>query len=141
MRALVKRIVAVGGFLLLLICEMGTVRGQQPSREENVSFKADVFPIIEAHCLPCHAESEFNPSELSMDSYDLMSAGGKHGVPWVPGSPRESLIIKKISENPPFEARMPLNSKKKIREGKATWLSDDEVQTLEKWIEQGARNN
>jgi hypothetical protein len=70
-----------------------------------------------------------------------MAAGGKHGVPWVPGKPGESLLIQKVGENPPFDARMPLNAKKKIREGKETWLSEDEVKTLEKWIEQGATNN
>jgi hypothetical protein len=139
---LVKRIVSTGVFIILLVCEGSAIGGQQSSREEKtVSFRGDVFPIIEAHCLPCHAESEFNPSELSMDSYELMSEGGKHGVPWVPGKPGQSLLIQKVSENPPFEARMPLNPKKKIREGKATWLSAEEVRTLEKWIEQGARNN
>jgi hypothetical protein len=36
---------------------------------------------------------------------------------------------------------MPLNSKRKISEGKATWLSLDERRIIAEWIDQGARNN
>lgn len=107
----------------------------------QLSFKADVFPIIQARCLPCHAEDNFNPSELSMDDYEKMSEGGKHGKVWVAGNSRESLIIKKLSEKPPFGDRMPLNSKKKIEEGKAKWLTEDEIKTIAQWIDDGAKNN
>ncbi|MER3524350.1 MAG: hypothetical protein C4326_09850 [Ignavibacteria bacterium] len=109
--------------------------------EKKVSFKNDVFPIIKAKCLPCHAEDNFNPSELSMDSYELLAQGGKHGVPFKPGKAAESLMIQKLSENPPFGDRMPLNSKKKIQEGKAVWLTSDELRTIATWIDQGAKNN
>ena len=44
-----------------------------------VSFARDVFPIISKNCMPCHAEDQFNPSELSLDSYELLMKGGKHG--------------------------------------------------------------
>ena len=107
----------------------------------SVSFKKDVFPIIQKHCLPCHAEENFNPSELSMDSYDLLSAGGKNGVPFVAGKSKESLMIKKLGEKPPMGERMPLNSKKKIETGKAVWMKDEEIKILADWIDQGAKNN
>jgi len=106
-----------------------------------VSFKNDVFPVIQKHCLPCHAEDNFNPSELSLDSYDKMKEGGKHGSPWVEGKSKESVIIQKLNENPPFGDRMPLNSKKKIDEGKAIWLSAEEIKTIANWIDQGGKNN
>ena len=106
-----------------------------------VSFKDDVFPVIKKRCLPCHAEDNFNPSELSLDSYEKMKEGGKHGTPWVEGKPKESVVVQKLSENPPFGERMPLNSKRKISEGKATWLTTEEIKTIADWIEQGAKNN
>ncbi len=106
-----------------------------------MSFRKDVFPIIQHNCLPCHAEDSFNPSELSMDSYEDMKAGGKDGSPWVNGNSKESLIIKKLSENPPFGDRMPFNSKKKIADGKARWLTGGEIDTIAAWIDQGAKNN
>jgi hypothetical protein len=108
---------------------------------KSVSFKNDVFPIIKARCLPCHAEDNFNPSELSMDSYELLAQGGKHGEPFKKGKSSESLIIQKLSQEPPFGDRMPLNSKKKIQEGKAVWLTAEEVRTIATWIDQGAKNN
>ena len=106
-----------------------------------VSFKKDVFPIIQKYCLPCHAEENFNPSELSMDSYELMAAGGKNGVPFVAGKSKESLMIKKLGEKPPIGDRMPLNTKKKIEQGKAVWMKDDELKIIADWINQGAKKN
>ena len=106
-----------------------------------LSFKKDVFPIIEKNCLPCHAEDNFNPSELSMDDYDKMKAGGKNGPIWVEGKSKESNIVMKLSEKPPFGDRMPLNSKKKIQDGKAVWLTAEEIKTVATWIDQGGKNN
>lgn len=105
------------------------------------SYKDNVFPLIQKYCLPCHSEDESNPSELSLDSYDQLMQGGKHGSPIVPGKSEESLIVQKSRENPPFGKRMPLNTQKKISEGKAKYLSDDELKTIADWIAQGAMNN
>jgi len=106
-----------------------------------IFFKKDVFSVIEKKCLPCHAEENFNPSELSLDSYELMKQGGKHGDPFVPGKSKESLLIRKLSEEPPFGDRMPLNTKKDIKAGKAKWLSPEEAKIIADWIDQGAKGN
>ena len=130
-----------GGVSIVVALAVATIAFAQGEKKATVSFKNDVFPIIKAKCLPCHAEDNFNPSELSMDSYDLIAKGGKHGVPFKPGKSAESLMIQKLSENPPFGDRMPLNSKKKIQEGKAVWLTPEEITTIATWIDQGAKNN
>jgi hypothetical protein len=109
--------------------------------DETVSFKKDVFPLVQRYCLPCHAEENFNPSELSMDNYKLMMAGGKNGSPVVKGKSAESLMIKKLGPEPPEGERMPLNPKKKVKEGKAVWMKDEEVKIIAKWIDQGAKDN
>ncbi|HXX62895.1 MAG TPA: c-type cytochrome domain-containing protein [Bacteroidota bacterium] len=106
-----------------------------------VSFKSDVFPLIQKYCLPCHSEDESNPSELSLDTYDQLKQGGKHGSPIVPGKSAESLIIQKANQDPPFGKRMPLNTQRKISEGKAKYLSDEEVKIISDWVDQGAANN
>jgi uncharacterized membrane protein len=103
------------------------------SREEIVSFKSDVFPLIKKYCLPCHAEEQFNPSDLHLDTYETMMEGGKHGVPVIPGKPKESLLIQKLSPNPPFGEQMPLKSK--------TGLSQEEIKIISDWISQGAKKN
>ncbi len=134
---------AIAGILMALVLATGVLQAQGKDDKKNdvVSFKADVFPIIDAKCLPCHAEDNFNPSELSMDSYTLIAKGGKNGIPFKPGKSKESLLMQKVEENPPFGDRMPLNSKKKIRDGKAVWLTSEEIKTIATWIDQGAKNN
>jgi hypothetical protein len=129
------------GSALLFIGIVCFAQTKNEKKTETVSFKNDVFPIIKSRCLPCHAEDNFNPSELSMDSYELLAKGGKHGEPFEPGKSKESLVIKKFGDKPPFGDRMPLNSKKKIKEGKAVWLSPEELRTFATWIDQGAKDN
>ncbi|MEW6509732.1 MAG: c-type cytochrome domain-containing protein [Bacteroidota bacterium] len=108
---------------------------------KTISFRQDVFPIISKNCLPCHAEDNFNPSELSLDSYELLMEGGKHGPPVVAGNAKESLIVRKTGLNPPFGDRMPLNSKQKIESGNAKWLTEAELKIIAEWVEQGAKDN
>jgi len=116
--------------------------GRSEAGDKDVlSFKGDVFPLIQKHCLPCHAEENFNPSELSMDTYELIVTGGKNGSPIVIGKSAESLLIRKLSEKPPDGERMPLNTKKKIKEGKAEWMPEAEVKVIAAWIDQGAKDN
>jgi hypothetical protein len=116
---------------------------KKPSKKtsDSVSFKKDVFPIIEKSCLPCHAVENLNKSELSLDDYETMKAGGKNGPAVVAGKSEESLLVQKLKEPPPFGERMPMNSKKKIAAGKAKWLTEEEVKAIARWIDEGARNN
>lgn len=113
----------------------------QGRKGEPVSFKKDIAPLIGRRCLPCHAEDNFNPSELSLDSFEKLMEGGKHGTPLVPGNARESIIIKKTSTTPPFGDRMPLNPRRKIEDGTAKWLTNAELKLLAIWINQGARDD
>ncbi len=103
------------------------------TKRSTVSFKNDVFPLIKKNCLPCHSEEQMNPSELYMDSYDGIMAGGKHGKPLVRGKAKESLMIQKLEETPPFGDRMPLKAKQP--------LSDEEMKILIDWINRGAKKN
>ena len=136
---------AVGLIISLSLFSLAML-GQEETKTKKkdaslVSFKKQVFPIIQKHCLPCHAEENFNPSELSLDSYELMKDGGKHGEPWKPGKSGESLLAQKLTEEPPFGDRMPLNTKKDIKAGKAKWLSPEDIKVITNWIDQGAKNN
>ena len=132
--------------MVLLMVSLAVAQEGEPKKavKKNsniVSFKIDVLPILKKQCLPCHAEENFNPSELSLDSYDLLKAGGKHGEPFVPGKSKESLLVQKLGDEPPFGGKMPLNSKKKIQEGKAKFLTEDEIKTIATWVDQGAKKN
>jgi hypothetical protein len=121
----------------------GALRGQERQAkgggaEGTVSFKEEVMPIIRKHCLPCHAVDNFNPSELSLDTYEDLMAGGKHGTPVVPGNASESIIVQKLGEDPPFGDRMPLVRKKDRVPNK---LTEQQIETIRAWVDQGAQNN
>ena len=143
MRGIIFTVALVGVALMAnhVLGQDAPAKKSQKKSNGVVSFKKDIFPVIEKKCLPCHAEENFNPSELSLDSYELMKQGGKHGDPFVPGKSKESIVIQKLSEEPPFGDRMPLNTKKDVKAGKAKWLSPEEVKIIAEWIDQGAKDN
>lgn len=103
------------------------------AKGDTVSFKKNVMPVLKKYCLPCHTEDEMNPSELYLDSYDNVMAGGKHGKSVLPGKADSSLLIRKLSLKPPFGDPMPLKRK--------TPFNADTLKMLKNWIDQGAKKN
>jgi len=132
---------------MIVVCAGSTLAQDEKPKEVTkkaggpVSFGKQVFPIVKKNCLPCHAEDSFNPSELSMDSYDQLMSGGKHGVPVVPGKSKESILIQKLGPKPPFGDQMPLHKKKKGGEPPRKTLSMEEINIIAEWIDQGAKKN
>jgi len=113
-------------FLLLPL----TVCAQADAKKRKVSFEKDVFPIIRSYCLPCHLAENENPSKLALDNYETLMKGGEHGNTVVPGKPKESYLYLKLLPNPPFGKQMARNKKK---------LTEEEIQLIYDWIEQGAK--
>ncbi len=132
-------VVMVSALILFLALYTSAQDGIRKSRKQAkaktvaVSFSKDVFPLIKKFCLPCHTEDQMNPSELYMEGYDGIMAGGKHGKPIVPGNADSSLIIRKLSPKPPFGDPMPLKAK--------ILPTEAEIKILREWIKQGAKNN
>ncbi|MGH2566816.1 MAG: c-type cytochrome domain-containing protein [Bacteroidota bacterium] len=102
----------------------------QQSGKKKISFEKEVFPVLKSNCLPCHLEENENPSGLALDNYEKLMKGGEHGNTVVPGKPKESNLYLKLLPNPPFGKQMARNKKK---------LTEEEVQTIFEWIEQGAK--
>ena len=133
--------------VLLAVCLGKVLAGEKETKKstrresDTVSFTKQVFPIIKKHCLPCHAEDNFNPSELSLDNYDQLMEGGKHGAPILAGKSKESILIQKLSPAPPFGDPMPLDRKKKKDEPSKKGLTAEEVKLISDWIDQGAKKN
>ena len=102
-------------------------------KERKVSYKKEIVPIFKKYCLPCHTEDEMNPSQLYLESYSDLMNGGKHGTVVVPGQADSSNLIRKISATPPFGDPMPFRFKRQF--------PADTLAILERWINQGAKNN
>jgi mono/diheme cytochrome c family protein len=88
------------------------------------SFENDVRPLFQAKCARCHGEKA-RKAELDLGTPAGILKGGESGPVIVPGRPEESLLYEKVSEGamPP---------------GKKDRLSEAEVETIRRWIAEGA---
>lgn len=102
--------------------------------QDAVSFKEDVFPIIELRCLECHQPGGegYEASGLDLRTYDGLMKGTNFGPVVVPRSAFESNLIAVIDHRTDPKIRMPHNAKK---------MSKCERLSLRFWINQGARDN
>ena len=132
-----KRILILPLFLVSLIILFSFSASAQedslskPSKE--ISFSKDVAPTLSKFCATCHNEDEDHPSQLFLDTYESLMKGGKHGQAVKPGNAKESLIIQKMDDEPPFGRKMP-PSRKPIP-------SAEQIELLRQWIDQGAKKN
>ena len=99
-----------------------------------ISFVNDLVPQIfgigsASACVGCHGGT----NNLYLDSaQSLMQGTSLHGPVVIRRDSAASIIVQKVSSNPPFGAQMPFGG---------TPLNDAEILLLSDWIDQGARNN
>ncbi|MCA9060715.1 MAG: hypothetical protein KDA85_19520, partial [Planctomycetaceae bacterium] len=74
----------------LLLTGSGRVAAQDtPSA---VDFNSQIAPLLQQHCLECHGEMA-QESNLRLDTFAGIAAGGKSPALVVPGSPDDSLLM------------------------------------------------
>ncbi len=95
---------------------------------EKVSFETDILPVLSNSCGECHSAKE-TFSNLRLDTSEGILKGGDLGDALVPGKPDESSLYVRVSLPQDDLDFMPV-------EGDP--LTEDEVETLRLWIEQGA---
>jgi mono/diheme cytochrome c family protein len=107
--------------------------GSEPAR--TVSYKNDIKPLFEKHCLSCHAESGAGQraADLRLDSYENLMAGGKYGPVVVAGKVDKSPLVIFIHPGADAQKQMPMRA--------AVKLSKAEIGIIEAWVAQGAKNN
>lgn len=94
----------------------------------NYSYANDIQPIFNTHCVNCHG----NSGGLSLQSYSALMVGGLHGAVVEIGNGSGSILVQKLSSEPPFGYQMPLG------------LEPLNINLLDKiivWIDEGAKNN
>lgn len=114
---------AVGAALLLAAC------GQK-----EISFKADVQPVLNQYCVECHTDGGkgTEKSGLVLTSYEGLMKGTKFGAIVKPGDTLTSAMLMLVEGRADPSIKMP--------HGKAP-LPKEKVDLLKKWVEQGAKNN
>ena len=109
----------------------------------EVSFSADVQPILEIACLECHTTSGEGvaASGFAVNDYDSVMKGTDLGPAVVAGSSMSSTLYRVIAGKTDPEIRMPPHHEEAWAEGRGVPLADEEIATIGAWIDQGAKNN
>ena len=109
----------------------------------EVSFAADVLPILEIACIECHTSTGegVKASGFAVNDYDNVMKGTEFGPVVVPGSSISSTLYMVIAGKTDPEIRMPPHHEEAWAEGRGAPLADEEIQTISHWIDQGAPNN
>ncbi len=97
-----------------------------PGGSATVSYSQDVQPIFNQRCIMCHGGS----AGLWLDSYERVMAGSERGPVVVPGEPEASELYRRITGV--SQPSMPLGQPP---------LSQQEIETIRRWIAEGAPKN
>lgn len=102
--------------------------------QKEISYQADVQPILKQYCLECHAEGGdgYAKSGLLMTSHESLMKGTKYGAIVKPGDGLGSVLIQLVEGRADPSIKMP--------HGKAP-LPKDKSEVLKQWVVQGAKNN
>ena len=102
--------------------------------EKEVSFRADIQPILAQSCLECHSAggAGYEKSGLLMSSYEDLMKGTRFGAIVKPGDTLTSALIMLVEGRADPSIRMPHHKDP---------LSKDQIALLRSWVEQGAKNN
>ncbi len=96
-----------------------------------VEFNRDVRPILSDKCFLCHGPDAKNrniPLRLDVEETAKADLGGRRAI--VPGNPAASELIQRITGEKKFRVMPPVHSGLKLTEA--------EVDTLRRWIAEGA---
>ncbi|MEL7335595.1 MAG: DUF1549 domain-containing protein, partial [Planctomycetota bacterium] len=98
------------------------------SQSTPVSFSRDVRQLLSDRCFLCHGTDENSrAADLRLDQFDSATESAI-----VPGDPDASEIIDRITSNDPDLVMPPPESHK-------TPLTKEEIETLRRWIAEGAK--
>jgi hypothetical protein len=106
----------------------------------EVSFKADIVPIFQERCMVCHAEGAPGclVSGFSLATYESLMRGTKFGPMVVAGQSTSSNLLVLVKHQADPSIAMPRSQ----TPGKPSeWLLPGQINLIEKWIDQGAKNN
>src|SRR6516164_1575104 len=106
--------------------------GKSASGKPAIDYSRQVRPILSANCFQCHGpDDKVRKSGLRLDLPESVIRGGNSGEPAVvPGKPRESQLITRLTAKHDEGLMPPVASKKK--------LTPQQIELLTQWVEQGA---
>ena len=118
-------------FAAMLIAGCGSQPAQTQASNAPVSFAKDIQPILSQTCMPCHAGGKDAKGSYDLTCYAGVMSSGSDSIPNViPGNADSSIIYLRLTGTVP--PQMP--------KGRPA-LSATQLANIQKWINQGAKNN
>jgi Planctomycete cytochrome C len=120
---------------MLAVAAVGLLAASACERTPTVSFQKDVVPILDQHCKSCHLPGQpgYVVSGFEVGSYESLMKGTQFGPVVLPGDPLTSVLVMLIEGRVDPSLRMP--------HGDATTPTPEQILTIRRWVEQGAKNN
>ena len=120
---------------MLAVAAMGLLAVGACERTPTVSYQKDVVPILDQHCKSCHlpGQAGYVVSGFEVGSYESLMKGTKFGPVVLPGDPLTSVLVMLIEGRVDPSLKMP--------HGDATTPTEEQILTIRRWVEQGAKNN
>ena len=121
-------------FAASLLCAALVLTACQPAARE-VSYSRDVKPILDRHCQSCHmpGQAGYVVSGFELRDYETLMKGTQYGPVVLPGDPLTSVLVMLIEGRADPSLRMP--------HGDAKPLERADIETIRRWVEQGAKNS
>lgn len=109
----------------------------------EVSFSADVQPILEIACLECHNNigEGVAASGFSVVDYAAVMKGTDLGPAVIAGSSMSSTLYRVVAGKTAPEIRMPPHHDESLAKGRGVSLGAEQIEIIGAWIDQGAKNN
>ena len=111
-----------------LVPVLALAPGARAAEPTPVDFSRDVLPVLSDYCFQCHGpDANSRKAKLRLD--DKTALEGRGVV--VPGKPKESALIERITSTDHDSVMPPPSLKRK--------LSAQQIDALTRWVEQGAK--
>lgn len=111
--------------------------------ERDVSYTADIQPIMDNYCLSCHTTAGEGQaaSGFAVNDYAAVMKGTNFGAVIVPGSSISSSLYLVVASKTDPKIHMPPHHEDSLAEGRGFELSEENIEKIAAWIDQGAKEN
>lgn len=120
-----------------ILCAVGlgaAVLAGCAQKDEAVSYRRDVAPVLAARCASCHVPGQpgYESSGLDVRTYASLMKGTRFGAVVIPGDPLTSALVMLVEGRADPSIKMPHGQQP---------LTEQQIKAIHGWVQQGAQDN